>query len=112
MFSFALMFANGWFTSCVGFYDASACWLTGRNHGSKLASFLSPRISPEQVDQCPPLLDTQLTATFLIPRQSSNITFFDKPFWPNPTGFVKNFLRPKLAFRLSELYFIPGAKGF
>jgi len=22
------MFANGWFTACDGFYDASACWLT------------------------------------------------------------------------------------
>jgi len=28
VFSFALMFANGWFTACVGFYDASACWLS------------------------------------------------------------------------------------
>jgi len=27
VFSFALIFANGWFTSCNGFYDASACWL-------------------------------------------------------------------------------------
>jgi len=25
---FALMFANGWFTACDGFYDASACWLS------------------------------------------------------------------------------------
>jgi len=24
----ALMFANGWFTACDGFYDASACWLS------------------------------------------------------------------------------------
>jgi len=22
------MFANGWFTACDGFYDASACWLS------------------------------------------------------------------------------------
>jgi len=28
VFSFALMFANGWFTACDGFYDASACWLS------------------------------------------------------------------------------------
>jgi len=28
VFSFALMFANGWFTSCDGFYGASACWLS------------------------------------------------------------------------------------
>jgi len=26
VFSFALMFANGWFTACSGFYDAFACW--------------------------------------------------------------------------------------
>ena len=26
VFSFALMFANGWFTACGGFYDAFACW--------------------------------------------------------------------------------------
>jgi len=25
VFSFALMFANGWFTACDGIYDASAC---------------------------------------------------------------------------------------
>jgi len=25
VFSFALMLANGWFTACDGFYDASAC---------------------------------------------------------------------------------------
>jgi len=25
VFSFALIFANGWFTACVGFYGASAC---------------------------------------------------------------------------------------
>ena len=28
LFSFALIFANGWFTSCDGFYGASACWLS------------------------------------------------------------------------------------
>jgi len=28
VFLFALMFANGWFTACDGFYDASACWLS------------------------------------------------------------------------------------
>ena len=28
VFSFALMFANGWFTACDGFYDASAYWLS------------------------------------------------------------------------------------
>jgi len=28
VFSFALMFANGWFTACDGFYGASACWLS------------------------------------------------------------------------------------
>jgi len=28
VFSFALMFANGWFTACGGFDDASACWLS------------------------------------------------------------------------------------
>jgi len=28
VFSFALMFANGWFTACDGFYSASACWLS------------------------------------------------------------------------------------
>jgi len=28
MFSFALIFANGWFTECDGFYGASACWLS------------------------------------------------------------------------------------
>jgi len=28
VFSFALMFADGWFTACDGFYDASACWLS------------------------------------------------------------------------------------
>jgi len=27
-FSFALMFANDWFTACDGFYGASACWLS------------------------------------------------------------------------------------
>jgi len=27
VYSFALMFANGWFTVCDGFYDASSCWL-------------------------------------------------------------------------------------
>jgi len=26
--SFALIFANGWFTACEGFYGASACWLS------------------------------------------------------------------------------------
>jgi len=25
VFSFALMFANGWLTACDGFYDAFAC---------------------------------------------------------------------------------------
>jgi len=28
VFSFALMFVNGWLTACDGFYDASACWLS------------------------------------------------------------------------------------
>jgi len=28
VFSFALMFANGWFTACDGFYGASAYWLS------------------------------------------------------------------------------------
>ena len=28
MFSFALIFANGWFTACDGFHGASACWLS------------------------------------------------------------------------------------
>jgi len=28
IFSFALMFTNGWFTACDDFYDASACWLS------------------------------------------------------------------------------------
>jgi len=28
VFSFAPLVANGWFTSCDGFYDASACWLS------------------------------------------------------------------------------------
>jgi len=28
VFSFALMFANGWFIACDGFYGASACWLS------------------------------------------------------------------------------------
>ena len=28
VFSFALIFANGWFTACDGFYGASACWLS------------------------------------------------------------------------------------
>jgi len=28
MFSFALIFANGWFTACNGFYGASAYWLS------------------------------------------------------------------------------------
>jgi len=28
VFPFALRFANGWFTACDGFYDASACWLS------------------------------------------------------------------------------------
>jgi len=28
VFSFALMFANGWFTACDGFYCASAYWLS------------------------------------------------------------------------------------
>jgi len=27
VFSYALMFTNGWFT-CDGFYGASACWLS------------------------------------------------------------------------------------
>jgi len=52
--------------------EASTGQPTDRNHGSQPASFLSPRISPEQVDRSPPLLDIQLTATYLIPRQSSN----------------------------------------
>jgi len=28
VFSFAPMFANGWFTACNGFYGASASWLS------------------------------------------------------------------------------------
>jgi len=28
VFSFALMYANGWFTACDGFYGASACCLS------------------------------------------------------------------------------------
>jgi len=28
VFSSALIFANGWFTACDGFYGASACWLS------------------------------------------------------------------------------------
>jgi len=28
VFSFALIFANGWFTACDGFYGASACWMS------------------------------------------------------------------------------------
>jgi len=28
VFPLALMFVNGWFTACDGFYDASACWLS------------------------------------------------------------------------------------
>ena len=28
VFSFALMFANGWFTACDDFYGASAYWLS------------------------------------------------------------------------------------
>jgi len=28
VFSFALIFADGWFTACDGFYGASACWLS------------------------------------------------------------------------------------
>ena len=28
VFSFALMFANGWLTAYDGFYDASAYWLS------------------------------------------------------------------------------------
>jgi len=28
VFSFALMFANGWFTTCDDVYGASACWLS------------------------------------------------------------------------------------
>ena len=28
VFSFALIFAYGWFTACDGFYGASACWLS------------------------------------------------------------------------------------
>ena len=28
VFSFALLFANGWFTACDGFYGASAYWLS------------------------------------------------------------------------------------
>jgi len=32
VFSFALMFANGWFTACDGLYDASTCWLSHMQH--------------------------------------------------------------------------------
>jgi len=28
VFSFALIFANGWLTACDGFYGASAYWLS------------------------------------------------------------------------------------
>jgi len=28
VFSFALIFANGWLTACKGFYGASAYWLS------------------------------------------------------------------------------------
>jgi len=28
VFSFALIFANGWFPACDGFYGASAYWLS------------------------------------------------------------------------------------
>jgi len=28
VFLFALMFSNGWFTACDGFYDTFACWLS------------------------------------------------------------------------------------
>jgi len=28
VFSFALIFANDWFTACDGFYSASAYWLS------------------------------------------------------------------------------------
>jgi len=28
VFSFALIFANGWLTACEGFYGASAYWLS------------------------------------------------------------------------------------
>jgi len=28
VFLFALIFANGWFTACDGFYGVSACWLS------------------------------------------------------------------------------------
>jgi len=28
VFSFVLMFANGWLIAYDGFYDASACWLS------------------------------------------------------------------------------------
>jgi len=78
---------------------------TDRNHGSKPASFLSPRISPEQVDRSPPLLDIQFTATYSIPRLSSNITLVDKLFWPNPIRFARNFLRPKTCVSFFEWSF-------
>jgi len=50
VFSFALMLANGWFTACDGFYEASACWLSHMktiNHShyhcrSKSHSFQNP----------------------------------------------------------------------
>jgi len=32
VFSFALMFTNGWFTACDGFYGASAYWLSHMKH--------------------------------------------------------------------------------
>jgi len=28
VFSFALIFTNGWFNACDRFYGASACWLS------------------------------------------------------------------------------------
>jgi len=32
VFSFALIFANVWFTACDGFYGASAYWLRRMKH--------------------------------------------------------------------------------
>jgi len=48
--------------------EASVSQPTDRNHGSQLTSFVAPRVSPEQVDQGPPL-DIQLNVTYFIQRR-------------------------------------------
>ena len=40
VFSFALMFANGWFTACDGFYDAFPCWLVIWNNKPLTTDFV------------------------------------------------------------------------